>query len=269
MVNCLICGSTEDLTREHIIPQTLWKRFSVDPNSDNGDVSKTWTTLCQSCNAATAALHGRTEMMSLIETGSPAAKQTLQHLADWAFWVLLLLGLAQGASVIPEDEARALLLGRFSDRTRASVPRGVRVYAGIATTLDSRGGPDTTSFVVARVDDPSIYNDDAAGAPIGMSARTGQALQAAQSIGIGKVVLLVLAPTRSSGKDHEVRLDAAAATVGLDRIHPLPTPIPTLAPRAFDLDGVNDLFISVPFAGDLTLLPAPLRQLLEAFGRGS
>lgn len=261
---CIICGSTTNLTVEHIIPQALWKRFGVDPNATSGDVPKTRTTLCSPCNSATAALHNRTDMMALIETGSPTNKKTLQHLADWAFWVLLLLGLARGNGVVPADDARALLRARFVDRTAPSVPRGVRVYAGVATTLEPSSPTATTSFSVARIDDPSVLRDHA-GEAMGMSARFGQPLQATQSIGIGKVVLLVLGPTQFSGAGHEARLDLAAATVGLTPIHPLQDPIPELVPSEYDLEAIRDLFVSVPFGTDDSLLPMRLQGLIRAF----
>jgi hypothetical protein len=113
------------------------------------------------------------------------------------------------------------------------------------------------------VDDPSVYRNGK-GEAIGMTARTGQPLQAAQSIGLGKVVLLVLGPTLPSGPDHEARLDEAAGTVGLSRIHPLPETVPKLEPREYDMEAVGDVFASVPFGDDFSLLPAALRGLMEA-----
>lgn len=265
---CLICGSTDDLTVEHIIPQTLWKRFGIDPNMSEGDVFKTRTTLCRSCNAGTASLHERGEMMTLIETGDPITKRTLQHLADWGFWVLLLLGLSRGTAVVPEDAARELLVSRFSLRVATSIPKGVRVYAGVATTLEPSPSSPPSSFAVARVDDPNVYCNGE-GEAIGMTARGGQSLQAAQSIGLGKAVLLVLGPTLSSGPGHEARLDEAAGAVALTRIHPLPPKVPELGPREYDLAAVRDLFMSLPFGDDFSLLPGPLRRLMEPLHRES
>lgn len=264
MTACLICGSTEELTVEHIIPQTLWKRFGVDPNTPGGDVPKTRTTLCRSCNAGTAELHRRSDMMALIETGTPITKRSVQHLADWAFWVLLLLGLARGSSVVAEQVARALLLARFATRESTSIPKGVRVYAGIATTLEGSPLPETPSFAVARTNGPGVYRNRA-GEARGMTAFSGQPLPAAQSIGLGKIVVLVLESTESSGADHEGRLDLAATAVGLTRIHPLPSTVPHSEAREYDLHAVRDLFVTAPFGNEFSLLPEPLRWLLQAF----
>lgn len=54
---CLLCGALADPTLEHIIPQTLWKRFGIDPNRE--DLAQFWTTLCDAHNQATSALHMR------------------------------------------------------------------------------------------------------------------------------------------------------------------------------------------------------------------
>lgn len=129
MDECLICGATTDLTVEHIIPQTLWNRFGIDPNGA-GDVAKTRTILCSTCNSATGQLHERGAMLDLIAEGVPVTKQTLRQLADWTFWVTILLGLARGVGVLPLSEARSWLRDRFFSSNRAGVPRGLRVYAG-------------------------------------------------------------------------------------------------------------------------------------------
>jgi hypothetical protein len=55
------------------------------------------------------------------------------------------------------------------------------------------------------------------GVPVGFSGRTGP-ITASEAIGLGKVAILVLSRTHSSGVDHHARLDAAAATVGVERI---------------------------------------------------
>lgn len=261
MPECLICRSTAELTVEHIIPQTLLKRFGIDPDTAEGDVFKTRTTLCRSCNAGTAALHERGEMMTLIETGTPTNKRTLRQLSDWAFWVLLLLGLARGNEIVPAETARALLVERFSRRTVTSVPKGVRVYLGVASSLNSSTSPAARTFAVARLDDPSIYRS-AAGKAIGIAARSGQSIQAAQSIGLGKVVLLVLGPTISSGANHAGRLDEAASTVGLGRIHPLSDVVPVFEPSEYNLDSVSHVFVRVLFGDDPSLLPEVFHKLM-------
>lgn len=260
---CLICAATTDLTVEHIVPQTLWKRWGVNPNTAMGDVPKTRTTLCKRCNGATAALHGRSDMMSFIDTGEPITKKTLQHFADWAFWVLLLLGLARGSGVVPVDEARAILRARFADGPGSkAIPRGVRVYAGLATSLEPSPTPSVaTSYSIAPVDAANVLRQN--GAPIGLTVRQAQSVQAAQSIGIGKTTVLILGRTESSGADHNARLDAAAATVGLSRIHPLSDPIPTLTPQHPNLRAIGDLFALLPFGDDRSLLPPSLRALLD------
>lgn len=264
MSSCLICRSTSDLTTEHIIPQTLWRRLGLDPNSNAGDIPKTRTTLCDRCNNAGSGLHNRPEMMELLEMGVDVNQKKLSQLADWAFWVLLLLGLAQGGGVFPEDLARSLLLGRFVDKTSASMPKGTRVYAGLASSLESDVSSGAPSYSVIRIGDEVAIRDDN-GKIIGFQATVGQALQVAQSIGIGSVVLLVIAPTERSGNGHEAQLDAAVSQVGLSRIHPMPQPLPHFVKRTYNLDAVRDLFVSPPSGTDASLLPAEARVALQAF----
>jgi hypothetical protein len=131
---CLICGTTDELTVEHIIPQTLWKRFGLDPDHD--DLARYRTTLCQTHNQATSALHRRSEAIRLIATGEPVTTKTLAHLADWAVWVTLLLGLANGHGVLRPGEAAAYCL-------IASTGALVASPEGSAST--SRGWQSTSS----------------------------------------------------------------------------------------------------------------------------
>jgi hypothetical protein len=74
---CLLCGVLDDPTVEHIIPQTLWNRFGIDPDCEN--LAQFRTTLCEPHNQATSALHRRIEMMELIETGEHVTRKTLQQ----------------------------------------------------------------------------------------------------------------------------------------------------------------------------------------------
>lgn len=74
---CLLCGAVDDPTDEHIIPQTLWNRFGIDPNQPH--LARFRTDLCGRHNQATSALHQRTEVMELIEHGEPVSAKTLTH----------------------------------------------------------------------------------------------------------------------------------------------------------------------------------------------
>ena len=92
---CLLCGPTDEPTVEHIIPQTLWSRFGIDPNRP--DLAPFRTTLCNSHNKATSNLHERSDMMNLISPGAPVTRKTLNQLGDWAIWVTLLFALERGS----------------------------------------------------------------------------------------------------------------------------------------------------------------------------
>lgn len=260
---CLICGSTTDLTVEHIIPQTLWNRWGIDPNRD--DLAVFTTRLCGLHNSATGALHEREDMMRLIDTGERVSKRTLSHLADWAIWVTLLLGLARGSSVLDAETSRAWLLHRFthdaSTGPGGGPPKGTRVYAARVTLLVKADAP-TRKYVLALRGDSRVILD-AQQEPCGLSFRAG-VINAAESIRVGELVLLVLGPTYSSGQDHTERLDAAAVGVGLERIFPPAVTLPALVPAPIDLDDVSRLFTVLPFGGDLSLLP-PRMQALSAF----
>lgn len=252
---CLICGSSDSLTVEHIVPQTLWNRFGLGPNHER--LTRYCTTLCSFHNSATSRLHQRTEVIDLIEKGQPATKKSLRLLADWAVWVTLLLGLSTGEGVLTEDEARRLLSDRFDGRD-GGLPRGIRVY--IARVADYISGSSFTSHMVGVVDDGRIVLDSA-GTPIGFSERTGP-ITASEAIGLGKIAILVLSRTYSSGRDQNARLDAAAATVGMDRIHPPAVAVPVLVPRVTDMTAVSRVFLPVPHGSDSSLLPDAVKQVV-------
>lgn len=262
MDECLICGSVTDLTVEHIIPQSLWKRLRINPNGD-GDIAKTRTTLCGACNKGTSQLHGRDAMLNLIVAGGPVTRQTLQHLADWTFWVTLLLGLANRRGVVDQAETRALLRARFRPGNGGGIPTGLRIYAGKSADLGAEPESPVVPYAIALVDDKSVYLD-AQGHPIGHQADAEMSLQAAEAIGLGTFVLLVVARTHTSGADHTARLDAAAETAGLARIHPLRSPIPDLSSVSATVIGADGLFVREPLlaGANLTLLPENIRRLV-------
>lgn len=250
----MLCGTNADPTVEHIIPQTLWKRFGIDPDMDH--LAQYRTDLCEKHNAATSSLHRRAEMMELIETGEPVTRKTLTHLADWAIWVTLLLGLARGSGVLDPSWTRDLLLRRF-DSTSGGTPRGMRVYAARVSAYVSEASPPATRYCVALTGDPSVLLD-ADGRPRGFSVGIGP-IEAGEAIGLGKIALLVVGRTFSSGDGHSERLDDAATTVGLQRIWPLPNPLPNLPHGEVSITDVSRLFTVLPFGSDLSLMPEALQ----------
>lgn len=253
---CLICGAMHNPTVEHIIPQTLWNRFGIDP--DRADLAHFRTTLCERHNQATSALHKRVEMMELIETGEPVTRKTLQHLGDWAVWVTLLLGLARGSGVLGAQASRILLTRRF-DTDWAGTPKGVRVYAArVSDYVESTTSPITPYVLALRGDSRVLL--DADDKPCGFSVRYGP-VNASESIGIGKLALLVVGRTYSSGSDHHRRLDSAAAQVGLERILPLGGALPPLKPTSVSMSDSSKLFTIIPFGADLSLMPPTIPSL--------
>lgn len=256
---CLLCGSTQDPTDEHIIPQTLWNRFGIDP--DLPHLAQYRTTLCFRHNQATSALHQRTAVMDLIEHGGDFSAKTLLHLADWAIWVTLLLSLARGSGILGEDASRAILRERF-DSKQGGTPAGVRVYAARVAEHVAASDPPSPRYTLALVGDPRVALDDS-GRAVGMSARTGP-INASESIGLGKVALLVVGKTYSSGPQHEQRLDAAATEVGLERIWPPAKPLPALAPVPVSIADVSRLFTVMPLGPDMSLTPPAIQNLLDS-----
>ncbi len=253
---CLICGSADQATTEHIVPQTLWLRFGLDP--DHEDLERYRTTLCLSHNKDTGKLHQRTDIIELIENGGSFTKKSLGLLADWAVWVTALLGLATGEGVLPEDEARRLLRDRFGGHG-GGLPRGIRVYA--ARVSEYVKNTAFTSYMVAvREDRRTVL--DYAGTPVGFNACAGP-ITASESIGLGKIALLVLPRTYPSGFGHDNRLDVAAATVGMERIHPPVNTLPILTPRAIDMMAVSQVFMPVPDGQDASLLPDGVKLALS------
>lgn len=253
---CLICGSDEEATSEHIVPQTLWLRFGIDPDDD--DLERYRTTLCRTHNEATGKLHQRTDVIKLIENGGAFTTKSLGLLADWAVWVTALLGLSTGEGVLPEDEARSLLRARFSG-DGGGLPRGIRVYAAQVSEY-VRDTTFTSYMVAVEKDRRTILDYD--GTPIGFSGVAGP-ITVTESIGLGKIALLVLSRTYTSGAGHNDRLDAAATTVGMERIHPLAATSPILTPRAIDMTAVSQVFMPVPDGQDPSLLPDGVKFTLS------
>lgn len=254
---CLICGSTDNLTVEHVVPQALWRRFGLDPN--DARLARYRAPLCDPHNQATGSLHQRTAVLDLIEKGEPTDKRTLGLLADWAIWVTLLLGLATGEGVMKVEEAKRLLGERFGGENGGGTPRGVRVYA--ARVSEYARDTAYVSHMIGVEHDQRIELDHA-GKPAGFSVRSGP-ITSSEAIGLGKVALLVLGRTYSSGSDHEARLDSVAATVGLERIHPPQPKPPAHRPRPVDITAATGLFVSPPFGTDSSLLPSAVRATVE------
>jgi hypothetical protein len=256
---CLMCGALDKATVEHIIPQTLWNRFGIDP--DGEDLACFRTTLCDRHNQATSALHSRVEMMELIETGEPVTRKTLQHLGDWAVWVTLLLGLARGSGVLGAQASRDLLVRRF-DTDWAGTPTRVRVYAARVSDYVEPVTPPIIRHVLALHGDSRVLLD-ADGEPCGFSVRHGP-INASESIGIGKLALLIVGRAYPSGSDHNKRLDLAAARVGLERIHPLDDALPPLKPVLISMSDVSKLFTVIPFGADFSLMPPAIQALTSS-----
>ena len=261
---CLLCGTLENPTVEHIVPQALWRRFEIDPDRD--DLAVYTTTLCLRHQRATSALHDRPEMMDLIELGEPVSRRTLRQLGDWALWVTLLLSLARGSGVLGPDVSRELLMRRF-DANDGSGAGGVRVYAARVTEYVEPADPPAPSYSLALVRDSSVVLDHRR-RPSGFDVGVGP-INASEAIGLGRLALLVVTRSHESGPGHNDRLDQAAASVGLELIYPLrdrPHPLPTLEPRPVSMHDVSRLFAAMPFGEDLSLMPPAIAELWAGTG---
>lgn len=260
--SCLICGADADPTVEHIIPQTLWHSFGLDPNGTQ--LQRYRTRLCVAHNEATSKLHNNQPLLDLISTGKlPGHKphKTLAHLSNWAVWVTLLMGLRTGEGVCEPSHSRELLRERFGAAGKGSnLPAGIRVYAARVDNYVT--GTDFTSYQV--VQDHNVVLDYA-GSPSGMRISSGPST-ATEAIGVGKMVLLVLPRTYSSGSEHKEGLDKAAASVGLERIYPPSVPGPNLEPKKIDMRAVSEVFLPPGRGTNLSLLPPAVRTLMAASG---
>jgi hypothetical protein len=200
----------------------------------------------------------RPDMMSLIDMGEPVTRKTLDHLGDWAVWITLLFGLERGSGVLGAEASRELLLRRF-DTGHGGTPKGVRVYAARVAGYVEPADPPRIPYAVALHGDSRVYLD-AMGRPSGFSIQTGP-VNASESIGIGKLVLLVVGRTHPSAPDHHERMDQAAAQVGLERIRPLGATLPTLNPTSISMTDVSRVLTVVPFGADMSLMPERIRAL--------
>lgn len=265
---CAICGSLDDLTVEHIIPQTLLKTWGRDPNDDETKSYRTW--LCATHQSRMAKIHDRPAMRTLIVDGEPASEKALSHLAEWSVWVTMLLGIANGQGVWPTGPARYHLVNQFSNTTSGGgAPKGTRVYAArFDEQLPEQGQPAfQPSYAVALRDDDRIMLS-AHGTPLGIRSKAG-VVSAAKCLGIGQLVVLVLGPTWASGSAHRERLDAVPESFGFVRIHPLPSPIPSLQQLTVDIRFAEKLFTVEPLlATDLTLLPGAVGRFIATFHDG-
>ena len=65
---CRICGSTDEPTDEHIIPQAPWRCLDIDPH--DSQLARLRTTQCGRHNQATRALQQPTEVLDPLERGT-------------------------------------------------------------------------------------------------------------------------------------------------------------------------------------------------------
>lgn len=282
---CLLCEITEDLEVEHVVPQRLWKSFGIHPKTGQikgrrdlppAPIARFCTTFCRMHNEATGKIHNgeRDAMMKLISEGrGPATEVVLHDLADWAVWVTMLLGLARsvdpsqsGGGVLSDERATQMLKRRF-DEGIEEIPEGMRVYAARVDKYDD-GSSAALRYMLALTEDQGVILDWQ-GNPSGFAVSEGT-MNAAEVIGLGDFVLLVLGQTYSSGDDHDARLDEAVASAGLELIFPLPMPLPTLDPKVIDMNGVARLLTTLPFGDvEISLLPEQIRVLWTIFDQGS
>jgi hypothetical protein len=261
---CILCGRTDGLTVEHIIPQTLLIAWGLPTGAEETASLRTW--LCHGSNATNSAIHAREDVQRLLRTGQASRPATFNQFADWAIWVTILLGVSQEASIWPRDDALALLRNRFpcspNARPRASsAPKGTRVYAVLSDGAAISEVHD--SYAVQLRHDERVLldpNDD----PIGLTSIAGLPLHAATALQIDAVVVLVVGPTWRSGPDHEAVMDEAAAQAGLTRIHP-PNAAPSLGPQSITTGAIAEIFTTDPFSVDVRteLVPAALRHAIR------
>ncbi|GAB4085028.1 hypothetical protein GCM10028784_16580 [Myceligenerans cantabricum] len=257
--SCLLCGSIDDPTDEHIVPQTLWNEWGLDPNS--AGLARYRCTLCRKHNGALSALHSRPEMKDLIVHGGPVNKRTLRQFADWAVWVTMELGLARGTGVLDEAMARKLLLDH-ADGGVGGPPAGMRVYAALVDEQPATAVAVPKFEIAVKGDDRISY--DESGEPSGFSVREGR-IKVAESIVVGHLAVIVLGRTLGSGPDHRRRLDAAAAVAGLAPVHPLPNGKATLSVLKVPMSALNDVFVPPGLGSDTSLLPKQIRAVMELF----
>ena len=279
---CLLCPAKDDLEIEHVVPQRLWKSFGIHPktgrikgrpNDPPAPIARFCTTFCRRHNEATGLIHNadRDAMMKLIAKGTgPVTEPILHDLADWAVWVTMLLGLARsadpaqgGGGVLPDERARQILLRRFSDQIK-EIPAGMRVYAARVDRYETNMSGAVQHLLALR-EDPNVVLD-VQGSPCGYSVSEGT-MNAAEVIGLGMMVLLLVGSSYPSGDQHEPRLDQVVASVGLDLIYPAPVLLPALEPQIIDFDAVAGLLTTFPMSdADISLLPEIIRTLWTMAG---
>ncbi|MDI9917654.1 hypothetical protein [Rhodococcus sp. IEGM 1379] len=199
-------------------------------------------------------------MLDLIETGAPVSKEDLDALAHWIVWITLLLGVKRAGDVWPVEDARKQLKSRFRDGSTGGLPKGTRVFAALVDE-DATGTLETTYAVLLK-NDPRVRLDHK-GLPAGFApsgARTAAAV-----LRVGNLVVMVLAPTWSSGPGHNTRIDTAATEIGLTRIWPPTDPHIGLTPHTVALKEVWNLFACIPFEADNTdLLPPDIQEFVRS-----
>lgn len=131
------------------------------------------------------------------------------------------------------------------------------MYAALVDDSVEPTESQSTPYVLALKGDSRVLCNEN-GAPIGFSVREGP-INASESIRLGRVVLLVVGSTYSSGDDHEQRLDQAVARVGLARIFPPEKTLPRMEPTPISMTDVSQLLTVIPDGADNSLMPEALR----------
>lgn len=134
------------------------------------------------------------------------------------------------------------------------------MYAARVADYREPAEPAVTRYTLALCGDSRVMLGPD-NQPRGLSIRTGP-LSASESIGLGRVALLVVGRTYPSGPGHLERLDQAAAQVGLELVWPLGNSLPTLEPTSISVADLSRLFTVSPLGTDLSLMPAALQGLL-------
>lgn len=272
---CKICGNPADKTLEHIVPKSVLKKLDLTPAKTAAHPLT--TSLCNRCNNAGSQLHNNEDLVDLIAKGVPISQKTLEDLAEWVTWVLLLLcvetetveiietgpahligqRMVTSASPWPIGDAIERLKERFTGGS-TDLPLGVRVYAAVFDK--DVVGEIETNYAVVLENDPRHVIDEH-GIP-GFVPSGGKI--AAAVLVVGTLVLMVLGPTRSSGRAHDARLDAAAKSIGLASIWPRTQgPHDSLPTHTVKYTEIRNLFVAFPFeANNVELLPPDVQSPL-------
>lgn len=120
------------------------------PQTREGCSASSATSLCNRCNHAGSQLHNNKNLLDLIDKGAPISQKTLEDLAEWVIWVLLLLCVETKKAEIIKT-GRAHLIGQPAVTSASAWPIEPRGGPGVRRLVQRKGQRENRNELRRRV----------------------------------------------------------------------------------------------------------------------